>query len=228
MIKDQAKWQLYRIRFSQAEKEREEIFAKLESCNENLKKLLQISEDDIELSDKGAAARSGETNALCRFWRHASRVFAAHCVVWNCTCRPQHSMRLLLEHRTSKSTDFCLLYSQNLENNEEARRIRIIEKGTDADTLASVRMGPSRAGTGDTSAHNQSHGESIPGRSAIETKRLSPPGRLRYVFLVNLDSVVMGPILTATQGAGLDLGHYSGGGETTGFHVSYTAHFRPL
>ncbi|KAI7782210.1 hypothetical protein LA080_013755 [Diaporthe eres] len=71
-LKHQGKWQLYRIRFSQAEKDREEIFARLENCNKRLKTLLQISEDNVDLAQKREAARNSESNALCRFWRQAT------------------------------------------------------------------------------------------------------------------------------------------------------------
>lgn len=184
MIKDQGKWQLYRLRFSQAEKERNEIFAKLESCNERLKKLLQISEDNVDLENKRGTARNFEINAVCRFWRQASRVFSALSVVWNCNCRPQHSTRLLLEHRTKTPTDFHLLYSQGTKDLEEARRIRIIEKGTDLDTSASIRISTSNPGAGTTSAHTPIVRDFAlePRRSAMKSNTSSHGKSVRFVF----------------------------------------------
>lgn len=181
-LKDQAKWQLYRIRFSQSEKEREEIFVKLENCNKRLRKLLQISEDNFDMTHKSVAAKNVETNALCRFWRQASRVFKALSVVWNCNCQPQHCAKLLLEHRASSSTDFHLLYAKGAESGEAARRIKITEKDKDVDTAA-TRTSRSKAEIGNMSTHNPTHRDSAPRRSAMKINTASRAGEIRYESL---------------------------------------------
>jgi hypothetical protein len=197
-LRDHFDWQFYRVKFSQGEKERKEIFDNLENCNERLKNLLQISEDNVDLEQKRGAARNVESTAVCRIWRQASRVFTALSVVWNCTCRPQHFARLLLEHRASTSTDVHLLYCKGTGNTEEAKRIRITETDTDVDTAASICISPSKTGTPNTSAHNPNHRDSTPRRSAMKTNTASRVIEIRYGCLVNLDPVGITGILTNT------------------------------
>lgn len=218
-LKDQAKWQLYRIRFSQTEKEREEIFVKLENCNKRLRKLLQISEDNVDMTQKRLAAQTVETTALCRFWRQASRVFKALSVVWNCNCQPQHCAKLLLEHRASTSTDFHFLYAKGAGSGETARRIKITERNTDVDA-AGTRTSRPKAEIGNMSTHNPTHRDSAPRRSAMKTNTATRAGETRYKSLLNLDPVVIGPILTCMQGTAGG-GYHHSAKESTGVHSCF-------
>lgn len=197
------------MRFSQAEKDRDQIFAKLESCNKRLKKLLQISEENVDLLQKRAAATNHESNVLCRFWRQASRAFTALSLVLNCNCRPQHSTRLLLEHRTNTPTDFRLLYSKSPEKGQEARRITITEKSTDLDASASIHMSPFGAGAGNMPPHNPKHRDSTPKSSSLKRNTSSSAGNMRYVPLVMLHLVVFRFMLIITQDAGVSHHHTS-------------------
>lgn len=183
IVKDQAKWQFYRFRFSQAEKERTEIFAKLASCNDRLSKLLKISGDDVQLVQERVSKGNGEINAICRFWRQAGRVFTALSTVWNCNCRAQHSAGLLLEHRTSTTSEFHLLYDKGAQGPQEARRIMITAKCSEYNNSPVIKLSSHRTSStyeGQVATNNPNHRASTPKRSAMRKITGSTIGESRY------------------------------------------------
>ncbi|KAJ0109406.1 hypothetical protein J7T55_000331 [Diaporthe amygdali] len=169
MLKDRGKWQFYRIKFSQEEKERSEIFAKLQSCNDRLKTLLQISEDDAELARERASTRKNEPSSLCHFWRQAGSVFTALSMVWNST-----------------EGDFSLLYNKSAQRPREARRIKITANGADLDNSAAIKLRPHKPSVG---AYAPSHRTSIPRRSAMRASSVLSTGEFRSRFSVTITQV---------------------------------------
>lgn len=142
-IKSKAKWQTYRLKFSQRAKEREQLFAELQDCNERLKTLLQISKDDNELAQARTLKKGILMNtALCKLWREASMIFRALSTVWKCDCQTQHSTKLLLEHRTKGTSDFNLLFEKQIQPRHEIRKLRISPRSKASVSIASPVEGP--------------------------------------------------------------------------------------
>ena len=129
-LKAKAEWQLYRVRFSQGETERERLFVELQDCNGSLKTLLQISEDDVGLAQQRSTASrmTAMDAAICGFWKQASKLFNALATTWTCNCQMQHSTKLLLKHRTSADSDFDVLFEKLGQTEHEVRKVRIIER----------------------------------------------------------------------------------------------------
>lgn len=169
--------------------------------------MLQISDDNVDLRNKRAAGRSTDVNALCRFWRQASRVFTALSLVWNCNCRPQHLTRLLLEHRTSTPTEFRLSYSKDPQKSQETRRIRVSEKRTEPDNSATIHNVPRDTSPGNVPSHNPNHRGSAPKSSALKTSASLSGGNVRYLSPIKADSPMIGRLLTTTI-QGTRVGHH--------------------
>lgn len=169
-MKAKAQWQTYRLKFSQRGKERDQLFAELQNCNERLKTLLQISKDDNELAQNRALNKGKLGNtALCKLWREASMIFRALSTVWKCDCRAQHSTKLLLEHRTKGKSDFNLLFEKLVQPRHELRRIRISPK-----TKASVSIASpveNIALQEPVSVFEPSHRSFVPKSSALRNSR---------------------------------------------------------
>ncbi|KAH9884171.1 hypothetical protein F4778DRAFT_571904 [Xylariomycetidae sp. FL2044] len=108
-LKTKVEWELYRIRFSNGESEREQYFRELQQCNDRLQTLLQTSEDDVRLLRDRDSAKTINP-AICNFWRQATKLFKALLAVWDCGFHTQHSTKLLLEHRANFDTDFKALF----------------------------------------------------------------------------------------------------------------------
>lgn len=157
-------------------------------------------------------------------------MFTALSVVWNCNCRPQHSTRLLLEHRTSMSTEIRLLYHRGVTNIEAPRRIRITERSTGLDASASIHSSPTTADPSNALTHNPTHRSSTPRTSAMKKTTSHPTEQIRYGFPAKADPVMLSRTLSTTQGA--DIGHHHTSCRLGNFHnalnVLHTAHFQPL
>lgn len=181
-LKYKARWQMYRFRFSQREKEREELFADMKSYNDKLKAMLEINEDDAKLvRDRRLSKNGSASTAICMFWNQASKLFQAISAVWNCNCQTRHSTRLLLEHRTSGTSDMNLSFEQLLQPHLAAqmRRIRISSKGTGF----SMQHDPFPPGptsifdlVGNMSLHEPKHRVSTPIKPGFWRKRPSRVG----------------------------------------------------
>lgn len=183
-LSEYGKRQWYRLKFSQTEKERDEIFAKLEKCNVRLEKLLRISGDHTELVRQRAAPEKRPINAVCQFWQQARRVFTALSTVWSCNCPAQHSTGLLLKHRNSATDDFQLLYHKSAWVTQDSRKIKITEETAESGNSAlSIASSPT-ADDGSLAARGPKHRTSTPIRSAMRNSTALPTGATRYESLM--------------------------------------------
>lgn len=167
---------MYRVKFSQNEKQRVEIMGRLQACNDKLKTILQISDDNHRLVQERASNASRGDTSICRFWRQAGKVFSALSTVWNCSCRAQHSTGLLLEHRTGSTNDFHLLYEKDLQRPRELRKIRISSNEAEYEDSAAIRFSSVEA-TGSNAQvatrTDPNHRLLKPQRSAMKTRASS-------------------------------------------------------
>jgi hypothetical protein len=147
--KDRGDYYLYKVKFVNGEAVRNELFGQLQSYNDKLEKLMDSSDKEAEVMRQRASVTADKAidSAVCSFWKHAGRFFAAFATAWNCDCTQPHYARLLLQHRTTKQSDFHLLIAapekaktvwniretrivEAKDNASDAIQERIMEKGT--------------------------------------------------------------------------------------------------
>lgn len=98
-IKTKRQLLLYKVRFCNSESRRRDLFSKLQEYNDKLEKLLSNSERYAQLNQQRRAKQAGVVEStICSIWLDASKLFKALASVWNCSCREQHTAKLLLQH----------------------------------------------------------------------------------------------------------------------------------
>ncbi|KAK3390305.1 hypothetical protein B0H63DRAFT_538556 [Podospora didyma] len=122
MSKDEMKFQLYKVKFSNGEAIRKDLFAQLQDYNQKLEKLLSTSDRDAQLTESRQQTKSSTDMTLCNIWAQASR----------CACKDQkRCANLLLQHRTSKNSDFDILFATSAGPSDwKMKRVRISDLAT--------------------------------------------------------------------------------------------------
>ncbi|KAH8901323.1 hypothetical protein GQ53DRAFT_707647 [Thozetella sp. PMI_491] len=120
-------FQLYKVKFSNGESVRNKLFAELQASNDKLEKLLDSSDKESHLLQQRALAKqsSAVDTAICNFWIQGAKLFKALSASWKCHCNGQHSVKLLLQHPTTKTLELELLSMKSLNNNWEIKKTRI-------------------------------------------------------------------------------------------------------
>ena len=140
MTSDGRKFQRFKLKFSNGESTRKELFAQLKDYNDKLEKLLGAADkEDILTQERAARQRAADAESgICSFWTHAAKLFKALASAWNCACREQHCARLLLKHRTAKSPEFDVLFATPRSEGWEVHRTRITEGGEETEKASKV------------------------------------------------------------------------------------------
>lgn len=127
--KDGREFQRYKLKFSNSETTRKQLFAQLGDYNDKLEKLLTTADRDAELvQQRYFKRRAAEIDSsICGFWIHAARLFRALASAWNCACREQHCARLLLQHRTSRRSEFDVMFASRSKERWEVHSTKIKE-----------------------------------------------------------------------------------------------------
>ena len=100
------KWdyEVFRIKFSFNELERNKLFSNLKEYNERLEKLLSTSDKITTLQIAAPSAYTKSTSALEKVFAKARKksglLFKALRKAWQCSCQHHHFANLRLEHRT--------------------------------------------------------------------------------------------------------------------------------
>ncbi|KAI1389422.1 uncharacterized protein F4822DRAFT_199745 [Hypoxylon trugodes] len=130
MTKTGLEYQAYKIKFSNGESARNNLFKELSECNKSLEQLLGISDKETQLLQERQAntVASAIDSAICNFWVNANRLFEALATAWQCSCQGQHSTRLLLQHRETKTSDFKLLFAKAEDSKWRIRETKITEE----------------------------------------------------------------------------------------------------
>ncbi len=117
---------LYRLKFSNNEVVRKRLFAELQGYNDKLEKLLDSSDEDAQAMQKRAAIGklAAIDGAICSFWVQARNLFKALALAFKCRCL-QHDAKLLLQHRTDKTPDFEVIFTEFISSRWELHRTRI-------------------------------------------------------------------------------------------------------
>lgn len=170
--KDGMEYHLYKVKFSNGERVRNELFAELKGLLDRMRDLLDTSDKETQLiRDRASAAKSSSISmAICGFWIHANKLFHALASAWNCYCQQQHCARLLLQHRTctSRKLDFEVLFAKSLASSWEISQTRIVE----GDDLAGLPAGTLMESVQAPAMRTPSHREKQPIKSALRTTRL--------------------------------------------------------
>ena len=129
--KDWREFQRYKLKFSNSETARKQLFAQLKDHNDKIEKLLTTADRDAVLTQQRASRMrtADAVSGLCSFWVQAAGLFRALASAWNCACREQHCARLLLQHRTSKAFEFEVLFATPVSERWELHKTRIVEGG---------------------------------------------------------------------------------------------------
>ena len=129
--KDGREFQRYKLKFSNSETARKQLFTQLKDHNDKIEKLLTTADKDAELKQQRVSrTRAADAGSgLCSFWVNAARLFKALASAWNCACKEQHCARLLLQHRTSRASEFEVLFATPVSERWEVHKTRITEGG---------------------------------------------------------------------------------------------------
>ncbi|KAK7420552.1 hypothetical protein QQX98_002751 [Neonectria punicea] len=169
MSKDGMEYHRYKVRFMNGAAVRGELFTELKDLLERMRDLLDTSDKETQLVGKRAsAARSSAIDAaICGFFVHVNKLFRALTSAWNCYCQQQHCVRLLLQHRTDKKSEFEVVFAKSLPSSWEVRRTRIVE----GDGVEAVNQLKKPAGSNQTSTIRiPAHREKQPMKSALRTR----------------------------------------------------------
>lgn len=122
---------LYKLRFINSESTRDRYFDQLKSHNDKLEKLLDTSDKDAQALQQRVSATASVSSdlAICSFWRHANKFFAALKSAWNCCCSEQCRVQLLLQDRTTKKSEFHIALVRPSESTPLIYETKIISEG---------------------------------------------------------------------------------------------------
>ncbi|KPM38172.1 hypothetical protein AK830_g8421 [Neonectria ditissima] len=163
MSKDGIDYHRYKVKFMNGASVRGELFAEIKDLLERMRDLLDTSDKESQLLGKRASAakNSAIDAAICGFFVHANRLFRALTSAWNCYCQQQHCVRLLLQHRTNKKSEFEVVFAKSLPSSWEVRKTRIVEGGDiEAGQVSTIRI--------------PAHREKQPIKSALRTRAQVP------------------------------------------------------
>ncbi|MBE3048671.1 hypothetical protein IMZ48_40470 [Candidatus Bathyarchaeota archaeon] len=166
--KDGREFQRYKLKFSNSEAARAQLFTQLKDHNDKIEKLLTTADRDAELKQQRVSrTRTADAaSGLCSFWVHAARLFKALASAWNCACREQHCARLLLQHRTTKASEFEVLFATPVSERWEVHKTRIMEGGEETE-LASREV---LTRLDKLPVHQPGHRKEHPLKSAMRSK----------------------------------------------------------
>lgn len=124
-------YQLYKLKFSNGESVRNELFAELKDLLDKMRSLLSTSDEVSQMvRERLTGTNNSAVNAaICNFWVQANKLFHALTSVWNCCCPHQHSARLLLQHPepTRKAVHFEVMIAKALASTWEIYQTKIIQ-----------------------------------------------------------------------------------------------------
>ncbi len=171
--KDKLLFQLYRLKFSNNEVVRQRLFAKLQSYNDKLEKLLDSSDEDTQAVQKRTAKGNlaAFDSAICNFWVQACNLFKALALAFKCRCQ-QHDAKLLLQHRTGKAIDFEVIFTELASSRWEIYRTKI-SYGEEAVTVL-LKESLTLLEAPSMPLRQPSHRTSRPTRSAVRTRNEGP------------------------------------------------------
>lgn len=166
-------FQLYRAKFSNGEAVRSKLFAELEDYNNKLEKLLDSSDKDTKLIQQrmDEARMIGIDMAIGGFWLNAARLFRVLASAWSCCCQELHHGKLQLQHRTTKKSDFNIIFETSASSRWRIRRTRISE-GPDAEEAGETAPLQTQE---KVSIHEPAHRQDRPIKSAMRKKYQTGP-----------------------------------------------------
>ncbi|XXH01471.1 hypothetical protein Hte_007831 [Hypoxylon texense] len=137
MTKTGIEYQAYKVKFSNGESTRNDLFEELNSLNKRLNQLLSISDKEAQLIQErqASAVTSAIDSAICNFWKNANRLFEALTAAWRCSCQCQHSTRLLLQHRDTKMPEFNVFFARSEDSRWRIQETKISENDETISTL---------------------------------------------------------------------------------------------
>ncbi|KAI1377889.1 hypothetical protein F4677DRAFT_413835 [Hypoxylon crocopeplum] len=165
--KANVQFQLYRLKFSNGESVRTELFKELERYDSQFARLLDMGDKETELAQKRKLTKSSlSESVLCSFWIYANSFFKALAATWTCCCEEQHLTSLLLQHRTSKINEFNVLFAKGRPSCWRIQKTLITEGDGDLAAAITADVG---VGEG-TTVRRAQHSVNIPIRPASEIK----------------------------------------------------------
>ncbi|KAI1385761.1 uncharacterized protein F4822DRAFT_445662 [Hypoxylon trugodes] len=166
------RFQLYKVKFSNGESFRTELFHKLEQYETQLGRILDIRSNEANIGQKASPKCTLTSDlALCSFWEHANTFSKALASAWASCCQGQHIARLLLQHRTSKSPEFNMLFARDLTSHWHIQKTMI----TDSDKSTPNKCTAEIPNIATTLVYRPKHKSNIPLKSAMKKAGTSKP-----------------------------------------------------
>ncbi|KAJ3537898.1 hypothetical protein NM208_g6132 [Fusarium decemcellulare] len=171
--KDGRAFQLYKIKFSNAESARKRLLSDFKNYNDKLEKLLDFNDEDIRLVQERdiMAQQTSIDLVICSFWKQATKLFRALASAWNCRCETTHGAELMLQHRTSRHAEFYITFTRfDCDSSEwSICRTRISE----SDTVPAAQLHQTDQIQEATSFQPPDHRKLLPRRSAMKSSTAS-------------------------------------------------------
>lgn len=113
-----------RFKLSINEAKRDDLFKQLTRGNEQLRTLLDTSDQIATLHrDRRVAKKSTDMVGMRQFWKRTDKLYGLLRRSWTCDCRKDHSASLLLKHRTSATTDFQLFLFNGTRDQQDEEEL---------------------------------------------------------------------------------------------------------
>ncbi|OBT68139.1 hypothetical protein VE03_01611 [Pseudogymnoascus sp. 23342-1-I1] len=103
-------FQTQRIKQAVSKSKREELFKKFGEYNERLANILGASDRISNLTQTRSSKSIAVDKGLWKLWNHGSTLYKLLMAAWSCQCRPFHQANLLLQHRSSSTVTFQVVF----------------------------------------------------------------------------------------------------------------------
>lgn len=127
----------YKLKFVNGESSRNRHFDQLKTYNNKLEKLLHSSDKDTHTLQQRASVAASATadQAICSFWKHANQLFNALKSAWDCCCREKYCVQVLLQHRTTKKSEFHIMFARESSGSSWLMQETRIVDGNDSEIV---------------------------------------------------------------------------------------------
>ncbi|KFY05286.1 hypothetical protein O988_00125 [Pseudogymnoascus sp. VKM F-3808] len=107
---ENVQFQTQRIKQAISKSKREELFKGFGKYNERLASILGASDRISSLTQTRSSRSITVDKGLWKLWNHGSTLYKLLVAAWSCQCRPLHQANLLLQHRSSSTVTFQVVF----------------------------------------------------------------------------------------------------------------------
>ncbi|KFY40339.1 hypothetical protein V495_05476 [Pseudogymnoascus sp. VKM F-4514 (FW-929)] len=195
LSRENIQYQTQRIRHATSKSKREELFNDFETYNKRLANILGASDRISSLTQTRSSRSIAVDKGLWKLWNHGSTLYKLLVAAWSCQCRPFHQANLLLQHRSSSTVTFQVVFwftpqltSRPLPWTWQATNISLVEKPAIIDVNALLALRNNNIGLRSPAIHTPANSRERPPSTALQngdpkSSRRSLPSRWKHTLL---------------------------------------------